>query len=146
MVERILKGIRRTPSIYQIYKHASEILLRCVGDKVLIHDQKPKRCAWKIGSIFELFIGRDPKIKAAKINAVSNQNRYIHLYVLEKQKYEMDLLYNLNIDQVLNFLIIWYVEYQLYKTFCWWRRKYRGGSSEALLTHTTPLHFSFSRC
>lgn len=65
MVERILKGIKRTPSIYQIYKHASKILLPCVGDKVLIHDQKPKRCAWKVGATFELFKGRDPKTKAA---------------------------------------------------------------------------------
>ena len=38
-----------------------------IDDVVLVHQDHPNRCNWKLGRIIELFVGRDQKIRSAKV-------------------------------------------------------------------------------
>ena len=52
-------------------KNKKYILHPSVGDVVIIHEDKLKRCDWRIGKIVELITSKDGKIRSAKVGVIS---------------------------------------------------------------------------
>ena len=52
---------------YQKIKYKTRTLIPRVGDVVLVHDEKCKRPAWKVGRITELITSTDKNIRSASV-------------------------------------------------------------------------------